>query len=415
MIEKDFLNLLNNINTQKNHFLAELRNSGQLFSSFKEDLIPMNEMNVSKLLAMLFDPNASHSQGSLFLENFLTLLNNSHKNHVLADSSLKIFTERVISESNTKRRIDIGVTGRDFVLCIENKIHAGDREKQLDHYLSWLLNTSNGRKAYLVYLTKDGKEPSEESLSKENREQYADLFTLLSWPTVLEMLEEISANCPEKLNTFIRDFGSALRKEINGVRYMETGMEKMMTDWLVKASFDELVAAQMLAKTDIYDEAVCTIVNDWSKRLENKLQESDVKGRIVRCEIDVSKLKSNKTYDILDVYYDSSFLVMSIFVPDYFDKKALSWGIWMTPASCPGETWEEKFEYCKQQPAVVKAMDKYGVYQEGLRCITNDTYDKRTLTDPEILEMLRNPDKIFLEEKILMLCKEIEAFEKESI
>lgn len=412
-MKKNFFTLLNNINIQKKYFLEELKNSGQLFSPFKEDLIQMNEMAVSKLLAMLFNPKASHSQRTLFLEGFLKLLNNTDENHVFADSSLKVFTERVIRESNSKRRIDIGVTGRDFVLCIENKIHAGDEEHQLDDYLKWLLNTSNGRKTYLVYLTKDGKEPPEESLSKENRERYSEFLTFLSWPTVLEMLEKRSVKLPEKLKVFILDFCSALRNEINEVRSMEAGMEQMIANWLVKASFDELVVAQILAKTDTYyDEMVCIIVNDWSKRLESKLQKSGVKGRIVRYEINIRKLKSNETYDILNVYYDSSCLVMSIFVPDYFDKKALSWGIWMTPASCPGETWEEKFEFCKQQPIVAKALKEHGVYQEGMRCITNDTYDKRALPEPELLEMLRNPDKIFLEEKVLMICKEIEGYEK---
>ena len=119
-----------------------------------------DELMHSSVLASLLDPNGSHKQGTLFLDLFLGNLPN-----VLLDSkSTKVICEKAIGEivlkgmDSTGGRIDIYLEDKNgHHILIENKWNAGDQSCQLIRYHNY------DPDALLLYLTRDGHEPSSES------------------------------------------------------------------------------------------------------------------------------------------------------------------------------------------------------------------------------------------------------------
>ncbi len=114
-----------------------------------------DEVNLhSRFLAALLDHQDSSSKS---LENLKDLV----------ETVLKIDGQFDFSKARVERErdhIDILVTfGTHQAIVVENKIYAEDQERQLDRY--WDTEKKKGvDEIHLVYLTLDGKSPSEESL-----------------------------------------------------------------------------------------------------------------------------------------------------------------------------------------------------------------------------------------------------------
>ena len=119
----------------------------------------------SQVLAFLLSPNEEHHHpeyGSIFLKEMQSLKLNIN--------STKI--ESVIREQNTFgfRRIDIFIQTEEDLILIENKIHARDQNKQIHEYLDWaktLYGTKKTKNVVIIYLTLNGTDPAENSISME--------------------------------------------------------------------------------------------------------------------------------------------------------------------------------------------------------------------------------------------------------
>jgi len=116
----------------------------------------------SAFLAHLFDPTASHCQGSLFLERFLVgAIGVGVGSNTSNWTALK---EWVVPGG----RIDILVQSKDegTICVIENKIYASDGPAQLSTYRAYLdsdsIQRAFPRRQDLFYLTLDGR-PSPEA------------------------------------------------------------------------------------------------------------------------------------------------------------------------------------------------------------------------------------------------------------
>jgi hypothetical protein len=86
-------------------------------------------------------------------------------NNLLLKSKLnnpKVYAEYVIDNN---RRIDIYIEDNNLTIAIEAKIYADDRDNQLKDYFEFIKNKNN---PYLIYLTLDGHEPSENSVNGIN-------------------------------------------------------------------------------------------------------------------------------------------------------------------------------------------------------------------------------------------------------
>lgn len=135
----------------------------------------------SRFLASLLDPRGSHGMGDAFLRLFLTTCG-------IAPGSLHIPTARTLRE---RYRIDILIRNDQEAIIIENKIRAGDQNRQLERYASivegWRL------KWQMLYLTPLGHKPSAQSLGKlPTIEGFGERFNCISYQ---KHIQEWVAEC----------------------------------------------------------------------------------------------------------------------------------------------------------------------------------------------------------------------------
>jgi hypothetical protein len=119
-------------------------------------------------------------------------------------------------------RMDIFIAGNQKTIAIENKIYAGDQDKQIARYSKYATK--------IVYLTLDGREPSKYSTNGE--ENVKDKLILISYKDIINWLEQ----CIEKAVNFsyLRE---TIAQYINLLKYL-TGQSrrKDMSDEIVEAT-----------------------------------------------------------------------------------------------------------------------------------------------------------------------------------
>ena len=143
-----------------------LNEKQSIFNDIKEKISPeiniinsikesFDEVNNSILLFNLLKFNAKINNEDLniarkFAEKYISNIDNTH---------ISVFNEYAISSG----RLDLFIKNASFQLIIENKINADDQKLQLQRYYEEL--SKNQENTFIIYLTIDGKEPSEKSLS----------------------------------------------------------------------------------------------------------------------------------------------------------------------------------------------------------------------------------------------------------
>ena len=140
------------------------------------DYLRDDELGLSKIIADLLDPHATHGQQWLFLETFLGCLHHSEHAH-LATREWAVNDEGATASATTEReirnlrRIDVSVEIRTdtatYCLAFENKPYAHDQPNQVADYLAFLDETYDQR-FLLIYLSPTGQRPSEESASSRD-------------------------------------------------------------------------------------------------------------------------------------------------------------------------------------------------------------------------------------------------------
>ena len=113
----------------------------------------------SAFLASLLQPDGPHGQQYLFLESFLACCQNfagfPQLDDPLTEGEWTIQTERKTAHGN----LDIVIASPTFgyLLVIENKVYAGEQDRQLERYASWLdEQLDEFPNQALVYLTPRG-------------------------------------------------------------------------------------------------------------------------------------------------------------------------------------------------------------------------------------------------------------------
>ena len=151
-------------------------------------VLDIGETNHSAFLANLLNPNGSHRRGAVFLKHFLNL----KRSELSTYGDLEGF--HVDKEVPTNKygqvdihgRIDILLEKDDVCIIIENKIKRNpkDEPNQLSRYYRYAKDKGFADKQIkLIYLTLDGREPNEESLRGEERQESlgADRVILMSY------------------------------------------------------------------------------------------------------------------------------------------------------------------------------------------------------------------------------------------
>ena len=156
--------------------INKIDNFIELFKNFKQKqqqqkLRGLNDFNLfttllkasdevrlhSRFLNFLLNPNGEHCQGSLFLDLFLEKCG-------LADF-LDTSNTSVFAEYNS---IDLYLTDGNNHIIIENKIWAGDQQKQIKRYIETIKEENKDinltENLVVIYLSLDREEPTDYSL-----------------------------------------------------------------------------------------------------------------------------------------------------------------------------------------------------------------------------------------------------------
>ena len=163
------------------------------------DYMRTDELGLSRIIADLFNPKASHGQGTFFLKSFLTRLINESNCTVdkkwldFEKEHVRVHVEKVIKD---RRRIDIFVTIKrksgSYCLAIENKPYADDQERQVKDYLNHLGEKYNKENFLLIYLPSQGQFPSEPSLPRNEYKCWANCFKVMAYHNEQEFVETVS-------------------------------------------------------------------------------------------------------------------------------------------------------------------------------------------------------------------------------
>ena len=177
----------------------EKRKRGEIFNIFSVIGVQRKEVRLhSAFLAELLNPQGNHGLGDRFLVAFLEIILGK-KNHPLETKTTNVEVEYVIGpiSEDGKRggRIDILLTDKkNNAIIIENKIDANDQKNQLLRYYNFAKDREFSNYD-LIYLTKEGCEPSEESTGKEKFDykciSYRD--DIIPW---LDFCEQIATRYP---------------------------------------------------------------------------------------------------------------------------------------------------------------------------------------------------------------------------
>ena len=187
-------------------------------------ILAPGEETISRLIALLLEPDGVHGQGKAFLVKFVGILRECLKKRGVEnpmENVGEIGNAKVETEHSTDkgRRVDILIDLPNFVIGIENKIWAGDQKDQLKDYGEYLAN--KGKDYLLIFLTCDGREPSEWSIPRDERaelEKEGRLITLSYRQLLLPWLKECLKECEaDKVRWFIRDFISWIEENCREV------------------------------------------------------------------------------------------------------------------------------------------------------------------------------------------------------
>jgi hypothetical protein len=185
--------------------------------SFFEILRKINDETAhSALIAEFLSPKGSHYQKDLFLKKFFEIINFKIKDE------FEIYKEYDIGNG----RIDILMIGKENIIIIENKIYAGDGEKQIERYVIWAKEKFSNKNILVLYLKLWGNTPSRYSLGNleiknnslfKKNQKIADFKIITYKNTILPWIE----NCIKEIENIsnlresFKQYEKVIKKLIN--------------------------------------------------------------------------------------------------------------------------------------------------------------------------------------------------------
>ena len=200
----------------------ERHRKGENYNLFSILNIERYELKHSALIANLLDPKGSHGCGDAFLRAFFEIALKGTAYPFESSTPPNSYTEYYTGPiaGDTGGRIDILVKSSHYGLIIENKIYAGDQDKQLTRYDNYGKETFGADGYLLVYLTLYGCDASKESTATKSAEEVGYLRLsyaedILRW---LEQCVRLADNKPlvrESLNQYIRTIKQLTYQDMN--------------------------------------------------------------------------------------------------------------------------------------------------------------------------------------------------------
>ena len=239
----------------------ERNRKGENYNLFSILSIERYELKHSALIANLLDPEGSHGCGDAFLRAFfeIALKGTAYPFESSSpDSCTEHYTGPIVGD--TGGRIDILVKSSHYGLIIENKIYAGDQDKQLIRYDNYGKEIFGADGYLLVYLTLYGYDASKESTATKSAEEVGYLRLsyaedILRW---LEQCARLAYDKPlvrESLNQYIRTIKQLTYRDMN-----QENIEKIIDlavdhpEVVATLSSNRDAIAQRIRKKYIFDE-----------------------------------------------------------------------------------------------------------------------------------------------------------------
>ncbi len=182
---------------------AEQLNASE-FNIFKALRIERRETILhTPLLAFLLNPEESHAQGTLFLKRFIEIL--GRQKGFVTPRTIDEQTWEISSEVPVGRYgiIDLLIEcgAQNYILVVENKIQADEREHQLRDYALWMKRSRRNWTRQIALLTLDGRTPTSNeefhcfavSYAKEIRQFLNTVLPKIKAPVVQGAVRQYSA------------------------------------------------------------------------------------------------------------------------------------------------------------------------------------------------------------------------------
>lgn len=230
----------------------------------------------SAFIAELLDPNGSHGLGDQFLRSFVDTVD-CLRSWNFDTKSAKVHKELSIGGKNEDcsegGRIDIAVESNGKAIIIENKIYAGDQEKQLVRYYNYgTKNCSNGFR--LLYLTLNGDDASKYSREKlvVNEDYYTVAYNheISDW---LQRCIEFSARRPLVRETLIQYQNLINQLTMNSMdKNNQEELLKLMSDPKNIDSICSILSLEAKWRENIFNIYVLTPLKEKFKELDIELK-----------------------------------------------------------------------------------------------------------------------------------------------
>ena len=262
------------------------------------DYLRDDEFGLSRIIADLLNPKASHGQGTLFLQTLLSLerlKNTRYWPDLDRSQKISVVVERRITAD---RRIDISVhivsaDGENYCLAIENKPYAGDQENQVKDYLEYL-RKEYGERFLLIYISPTGEGPSEWSIHKTELEEWKGRFAIMPYRggqeeqagefdafciphSLADWLGECRKNCEvDRLRSFLRDTETFCQRTFGGQAMITSSERKAASDFVLSNPSNLKTALTVYESwPDVIDEVCKKFMKGLCFQIETAVKEKD--------------------------------------------------------------------------------------------------------------------------------------------
>lgn len=379
---------------------------GEYFNLFSVlDIETKENKTHSAFLTMLLNPTGSHKMGSVFLDLFLSVVKHNEKfnedDKQLVFNSERAFVraEKGVGTIDLKKkegedpstatggRIDIYLKDKNFnIISIENKIHAGDQESQIQRYYNHetLKNT-------VYYLTLKGEDPDKDS--KLKLKSGVDFYNISYKEDIIEWLEL----CLKEVPNF-----TALRESINQYILLIKKLTNTLNDKAEKELFETMVDYMEESKyvADNYQKLVNGIRenfrNELLSRLEIKLDRN--KYRIE------NQLPINQNYSKLCIHYvNLEHIPFSYFVEPFSAN-----------GNADGAMFVGLYGYNKVICNSIPDKNKFNDVWQHIKWLETANGNKLHLNSPNLLRVLHHKNSKDHEKLIVATVDQISNFIEET-
>ena len=197
--------LLNQVQELQNAFQTE-----EKYNLFEVLNITRKEVIICRFLTDLLNPKGKHGRSIAYIKSFFVqVLEEEHDDTYY--EQFRVFKE---FELPNRRRIDIVLQSQERFIPIEVKIDASDETSQCWDYYQYAKELDE--QAKIIYLTKTGYEPSEESKQSEDGTQTLqdnNILCISFEEDILTWLRMVIADEKNDVNKVISQFVEAMERE----------------------------------------------------------------------------------------------------------------------------------------------------------------------------------------------------------